>query len=103
MKLDTNYPWVKRIQVCSNKEPDLLQSRDNHKKVEMGWGHLIIFPRITGPISTRLGINHPWERRFKFVEMKGIALLQREVIPKELKYTEHFFLNLLLHEPLSQN
>jgi hypothetical protein len=52
---------VKEIQVCTNKEPGTLQKGDNHKNVEIGWGHLkIFFSRITGPILTRLGTNHPW-------------------------------------------
>jgi hypothetical protein len=32
IKLGTNYPLVKRIQVCSNKGPGPLQRGDNHKK-----------------------------------------------------------------------
>ena len=60
IKLVTNYSWVKGIQVCSNKWPGPLQRGDNHKNVKMGWGHLkIFFSRITWPISTRLGIDHP--------------------------------------------
>jgi hypothetical protein len=47
---------VKEIQVSSNT----LQRGDNHKNVKMGWGHLKIFSRTTGPILTRLGTNHPW-------------------------------------------
>jgi hypothetical protein len=31
IKLGTNYPWVKGIQVCSNKEPGPLQRGDNCK------------------------------------------------------------------------
>jgi hypothetical protein len=50
----------------------------------MGWGNLkIFFSRTTQPILTRLIINHPWGRGFKFVQMKGIVLLQGEVIAKE--------------------
>jgi hypothetical protein len=49
----------------------------------MGWGHLKIFSRTTGPILTRLGINHPWGRGFKFVRRKGIAPPQGEIIAKE--------------------
>ena len=40
--LNTNYLWVKEIQVCSNKGPGSLQRGDNHKNVKMGWGHLNI-------------------------------------------------------------
>jgi hypothetical protein len=43
IKLGTNYPWVKGIQVCSNKGPGFLQRGDNHKNVKMGWGHLKSF------------------------------------------------------------
>ena len=39
IKLSTNYPWVKRIQVCSNKGPGPLQRGDIYKNVKMGWGH----------------------------------------------------------------
>jgi hypothetical protein len=37
MKLGTNYPWVKGIQVSSNKCPGPLQRGDNHKNVKIGW------------------------------------------------------------------
>jgi hypothetical protein len=49
----------------------------------MGWGHLKIFSRTIGPIVNRLGTNHPWGRGFKFIQMKGIAPLQGEIIAKE--------------------
>jgi hypothetical protein len=51
----------------------------------MEWGDLKIFSsRITGPILTRLGTNIILKgREFKFVQMKGIALLQGEIIAKE--------------------
>jgi hypothetical protein len=43
IKLKTNYPWMKGIQVCSNKGPGPLQRGNNHKKnVKMCWGHLKI-------------------------------------------------------------
>jgi hypothetical protein len=40
------------------------------------------FSRTTLPILTRLGTNHPLGREFKFVQTKGIALLQGELIAK---------------------
>jgi hypothetical protein len=43
IKLGTHYPWVKGIQVCSNKGPVPLQRGDNYKNVKMGWGHKRIF------------------------------------------------------------
>jgi hypothetical protein len=33
IKLITNYPWLKGIQVCSTKGPGPLQRGDNHKNV----------------------------------------------------------------------
>jgi hypothetical protein len=41
------------------------------------------FSRTVWPILTRVGANHPWGRGFKFVQRKGIALLQGEIIAKE--------------------
>jgi hypothetical protein len=69
--------------IYSNKGPGPLQRVDNHKNLKIGWGHLKVFFRTTGPIFTRLYTNHPWGRGFKFVEMKGIALLQGEIIATE--------------------
>jgi hypothetical protein len=75
---------VKGIQAYSNKGPGPLLRGDNHKNVKMGRGHLkIFFSRTTGPILTRLGINHPWGRGLKFVQMKGVVSLQGEIIAKE--------------------
>jgi hypothetical protein len=49
IKLGTNYSWVKRIQVCSNKGRDPLQRGDNHKNVKMRWVRLKIFLRTMKP------------------------------------------------------
>jgi hypothetical protein len=38
IKLNTNYLFVKEIQVCSNKGPGPLQRGNNHKNVKMGLG-----------------------------------------------------------------
>jgi hypothetical protein len=70
IKLKTHHPWLKGIQVCSNKGSGFIQRGDNHKNVKMGWGHLKIFSRTTGPILTRLGTNHPW--------IKGIQMCSNE-------------------------
>jgi hypothetical protein len=50
------------IQVCPNKGPGPFKRGDNHKNVKMGWGHLKIFSRTTGPILTRLNTNHRYVR-----------------------------------------
>jgi hypothetical protein len=50
IKLDTNYPLVERIQVCSNKGSGPLQRGNNHRNVRKGWGHLkILFLRTMEP------------------------------------------------------
>jgi hypothetical protein len=56
IKLSTNYPWVKGIQVCTNKGSGPLQRGDNHKNVKMGYvGYFKnLLLRTTGPILTRL-------------------------------------------------
>jgi hypothetical protein len=39
----------------------------------MGWGHSkVSFLRARGPILTGLGIDHPWGKGLKFVQMKGM-------------------------------
>jgi hypothetical protein len=50
IKLYTNHPYVKGIQVCTNEKPGPLQNGDNHKNAKIGWSHLkIYFSRTTGP------------------------------------------------------
>ena len=55
----------------SNEGPGPLQRGDNHKNVKIGWGHLKIFYRTTGPILTRLGINHPWRKGIQVSSNEG--------------------------------
>jgi hypothetical protein len=87
---------VKDIQVCSNKGSCPLQRGDNHKKLKMGVGsfdNLFLQNHWANFNQTR--INHPWGRGFKFLQMKGIALLEGEVIGKS-KNTLNIFKNLPL-------
>jgi hypothetical protein len=62
---------MKENQVCLNIWQGPLQWGDNHKNVKMGWGHLKIFSRTTGPILTRLGINRPWVEGIQVCSNKG--------------------------------
>jgi hypothetical protein len=48
-KLGTNYPWVKGIQVCSNKWPGSLQRGNNHNNIKLGLVHLKIIFRTMKP------------------------------------------------------
>jgi hypothetical protein len=86
IKFNTNKPWVKEIQVCSNREPGPLQGGDNHKNVKMGWGHLkIFFSRTTGPILIRLGINHPWGKGIQVCSNEGGCPSRRGSNSKRIK------------------
>jgi hypothetical protein len=54
------------------------QRGDSHKNAKIGWGHLNIFlPRATGPISTKLDINHPWGKGIPFYTNEGPHSSQR--------------------------
>jgi hypothetical protein len=78
IKLGTSYPWVKRIQVCSNKASGPLQSGDNHKNVKMGWHHLkIFFSRTTVLILTRFATNHPWRKGIQVCSNDGDCSISR--------------------------
>jgi hypothetical protein len=44
----------------------------------MGWGHLkVFFSRTTGPILTRLRINHPWGKGIQVYLKEGDCPSQR--------------------------
>jgi hypothetical protein len=94
---------VKGIQVCSNKGPGLLLRRDNYKNVKMGWSHLkIFFSRTTGPILTRLGINHRWEEGIQVCSNEGDCRSPRgdNSETQNSKNTLKIFKNLLLQNQL---
>jgi hypothetical protein len=91
IKLGANYPWVKGIQVRSNKGPGPLQKGDNHKNVKMGWGNLKIFSRTTsGPILTRLGTKHPWRERIQVFFKEGDRLSPRGDNSERIKIHRKF-------------
>jgi hypothetical protein len=39
----------------------------------MGWGHIKIFFRNTGPILTRLGTNHSWAKGIQDCSKEGVS------------------------------
>ena len=58
-KLSAKHPWVKGFHICSNKGPRPFQRGDNYQIAKIHWQNLkICCCRITGPISTKLGIKH---------------------------------------------
>jgi hypothetical protein len=65
---------VKEIQVCSNKGPGPLQRGDDHKNVKIGVISIIFLSRTTGPILTRLGINHPVRKGIQVSSNEGNCL-----------------------------
>jgi hypothetical protein len=94
IKLGSNYPWIKGIQVCTNKGPSPLQRGDNYKNVKMGSGHLKFFSRTTEPILTRLGTNHPWGGDSSFSNEGGHPSTSGDN-SKRVKLHRISFLNLL--------
>jgi hypothetical protein len=71
IKLGTNYPWVKGIQVHTNKGPGPLQRGDNYKNVKLGLGHLKIFSRTTEPILTKVDTDHFLEEGIQVCSNEG--------------------------------
>ena len=70
-KPGTKHPWVMGIQVCSNDGPRSFLREDNNKIAKIHWQTLkILFSRIAGPISTKIGRKHSW--------VKGIQLYFNE-------------------------
>jgi hypothetical protein len=102
IKLGRNYPRVKRIQVCTNKGTGPLQRRDNHKKAKMGWGHLKIFSKTTGPILTKFDTIHPWWEGIQVCTHEGDCLTPRGDNSKRVKNKPNFFLK-SPPEPAGQN
>ena len=59
-KLDTEHPWVKGSQVCTNKEPHSFLREDNYKIVKIHWQNLKNFSRTTKLISIKPGTKQFW-------------------------------------------
>ena len=60
-KFGTKHPWVDGIHIFTNKGPHPSSRGDNNKIIKIyGEYFKIFYFRSTGPISTKLGIKHPW-------------------------------------------
>ena len=58
---DTQHPWVDGIQIFTNKGSHPISRGDDSKIIKMYGEYLkIFFSRTTRPVSTKLGIKHPW-------------------------------------------
>jgi hypothetical protein len=84
IKLNTNYPWVKGIQFCSNERDNPSRRGDNSERVKI---HLIfkIFSRSSGRNSIKLGTNYPWVKEIQVCSNKGPSVLQRGDNHKNVK------------------
>jgi hypothetical protein len=60
-----------------------------------------IFFRTSWPISIKLGTNHRWVKRIKFVQKKGQLLFQGEIITEMHKWSG-IIKKSSSQEPLSQ-
>jgi hypothetical protein len=69
----------------------------------MGWGHLKIFSRTTGPILTRFGTNHPWKELFQVCSNKGHCPSSKGGNSKKSKNTLKKNLKSFSPEPAGQN
>jgi hypothetical protein len=82
IKLGTNYPWLKGIQVCSNKGSGPLQRGRSSQKCKNGVGS---FKNLLQ--NHWDNFNLTWHKSslgkgFKVIQMKGIAPFQEEIIRK---------------------
>ena len=77
-KLGTKHPWLKGIQDRSKVGPRPFPRGDNYEIAKIHWRNnlKIFFSRTTEPIST------------KFLQMKGLALFQGEIITKWWKHID---------------
>ena len=74
-KLDTKYPWVKGIKVCSNEGPRPFPRENNYEISKIHWWNKkIFFFRTTGPILTKLGT------KLKYSLVKKIQVCSYEVL-----------------------
>ena len=74
------YLWVDGIQLFTNKGPHPSSREDNSKIIKIYGEYLKNFYfRTTRPISTKIGIKHPWVGS-DFSQLKNHALLQEEII-----------------------
>ena len=65
-KFGTKHPWVDGIQIFTYKGPHPSSRGDNNKIIKIYGEYLKNFYfRTTGPVSTKLGIKHPWVEEIK--------------------------------------
>ena len=81
-KFGTKHPWVDGIQICTNKGHHPSSRGINSKIIKIYGEYLKIFYfSITGTVSTKPGIKHPWVKEIQiFKKKKTHALLQGELI-----------------------
>jgi hypothetical protein len=85
IRLGTNHPWVKGIQVCSKEEDSPSPRGDNSETVKIHWKFLKIFFGTSRPNSIKLGTNYSWVKGIQVCSIKGPGRLQRGDNHKNVK------------------
>jgi hypothetical protein len=73
MQVECRFKFV--LVVVPSWSPRVVRGHDRKK-------HIIFFPRTSGPISIKLGTNHPWVMRIANCPNEGPVHIQREIITK---------------------
>ena len=77
-KLGVKLPWVKGIQICSDKGPCLFPRGNNSEMAKIHWQNLIIFfSRTTGSISIKLSTKHLRVKEIQIYSNEGPRPLPR--------------------------
>ena len=83
-KFGTKHPWVDGIQIFTNKAPHPSSRGDNSIIIKINGEYLKIFyfrTTCTGPVLTKLGIEHPWVEEIQiFFQIMSHDLLQGKIM-----------------------
>ena len=80
-KLGTKHPWVKGIQVCTNKGPHLFPRGDNYEISKIHCRLLKSYsPEPLGQFQPNFAQSILGWMEFKFIQMKCPALFKSEII-----------------------
>ena len=81
-KLGTKQSWMKGNQNCSNECPFPRGNTCNYEIAKIHWRNSkIFFSRTAGPITTKLGIKHPWAKKLKVLQIRTTLFSKRRFFP----------------------
>ena len=75
IKLGTKHPWVKKVQVCSNKGSRFFPKGDYYEITKIHWRNLKIF------LSRRANINQTWHKASTFLGEGDSSLFKWRATP----------------------